>query len=81
MQNALRFIFLYGGDGGDGRTKREPLPDICDFSRGGLNVRLLGSHPNLAPRPQISGSGSHLVLVVPILQILKAIKKCIVDVF
>ena len=23
---------------GDRRTKREPIPYICDFSRGGLNV-------------------------------------------
>ncbi len=26
---------------------------FSDFSRGGLNVRLKRSHPNLAPRPQI----------------------------
>ena len=30
-----------------------PTPYICDFSRGGLNVHLQRSHPNLAPRPQI----------------------------
>ena len=29
------------------------IKHICDFSRGGLNVRLKRSHPNLAPRPQI----------------------------
>ena len=32
---------------------REPIPYICDFSRGGLNARLKHSHLNLAPRPQI----------------------------
>ncbi len=37
MQNAL--VFDCGG-GGDRRTQREPCPYICDFSRGGLNVRL-----------------------------------------
>ena len=30
-----------------------PIRHICDFSRGGLNVRSTRSHPNLAPRPQI----------------------------
>ena len=29
-----------------------PIPPICDFSRGVLNVRLKRSHPTLAPRPQ-----------------------------
>ena len=29
------------------------IKHICDFSRGGLNVHLQRSHPNLAPRPQI----------------------------
>ena len=29
------------------------IKHICDFSRGGLNVRLQRSHPNLASRPQI----------------------------
>jgi len=35
--------------------KREhtTIRHICDFSRGGLNVRSTRSHPNLAPRPQI----------------------------
>ena len=35
--------------------KREhtTIPYICDFSRGGLNVRFMRSHLNLAPRPQI----------------------------
>ena len=32
---------------------REPIPYICDFSRGGLNARFMRSHLNLAPRPQI----------------------------
>ena len=31
-------IDLWGS--GDRRTKREPIPYICDFSRGGLNTRL-----------------------------------------
>ncbi|RHN12586.1 hypothetical protein DWZ29_09360, partial [Anaerobutyricum hallii] len=35
------------------RPRRESSPYICDFSRGGLNVRFKCSHPNLAPRPQI----------------------------
>ena len=35
------------------RPRREPIPYICDFSRGGLNARFKRSHPNLAPRPQI----------------------------
>ena len=35
------------------RPRRESNPYICDFSRGGLNVRSTRSHPNLAPRPQI----------------------------
>ena len=34
-----------------------PIPPICDFSRGVLNVRLKRSHPTLAPRPQIGGIG------------------------
>ena len=29
------------------------IPYICDFSRGGLNVRFMRSHLNLAPKPQI----------------------------
>ena len=29
------------------------IKHICDFSRGGLNVHLQRSHPNLATRPQI----------------------------
>ena len=29
------------------------IKHICDFSRGGLNVHLQRSHPNLASRPQI----------------------------
>ena len=32
---------------------REPIPYICDFSRGGLNACFMRSHLNLAPRPQI----------------------------
>lgn len=31
----------------------EKISYICDFSRGGLNTRLMRSHLNLAPRPQI----------------------------
>ncbi len=37
----------------DRRPRREPIPYICDFSRGGLNARFMRSHLNLAPRPQI----------------------------
>ena len=37
----------------DRRPGREPIPYICDFSRGGLNARFMRSHLNLAPRPQI----------------------------
>ena len=37
----------------DGMHTREPIPYICDFSRGGLNARFTRSHLNLAPRPQI----------------------------
>ena len=29
------------------------IKHICDFSRGGWNVRLQRSHPNLAPRSHI----------------------------
>ena len=32
-------------------AENERLP-LCDFSRGGLDARLMRSHPNLAPRPQ-----------------------------
>ena len=35
------------------RPRRESIPYICDFSRGGLNARFMRSHLNLAPRPQI----------------------------
>jgi hypothetical protein len=35
------------------RLRREDNPYICDFSRGGLNVRFTRLHSNLAPRPQI----------------------------
>ena len=38
--------------------QRESNPYICDFSRGGLNVRFKRSHPNLAPRPQKQGLDS-----------------------